>query len=173
LTFALAGALWRTDVRTRWLDHATDWCWRELEKEEEPHTYTVVFALRFLDAVPDADRALAEIDRIRPRLDQKGCMPVQGGIEGEHVTPLDLSPRPHTRSRTLFTPEQVDYDLDRLQGEQQDDGGWDFNFLHWSAGQALDWRGSTTVNSLRHLHEHGRVTLPTAHRRGASPHSLE
>ena len=159
LTFAVAGALWRTQVRTDWLDRATAWCWEELESTDRPHTYTVVFALRFLDAVPDADRALASIDRLRPLLAEDGSMPVPGGIDGEAVTPLDLSPSVDTRSRQLFTPDQVTADLERVEGAQLEDGGWDFDFLHWSDGQALDWRGSVTVSNLRRLREHGRTTV--------------
>lgn len=158
LTFALAGALWQTKVRTEWLDRATEWCWTELEGVDEPHTYTVVFALRFLDSAPDGERALAVLDKLRPLLDESGCMPVPGGVEGERVTPLDLSPDPGTRSRTLFTDEQIEADLDRLEREQLDDGGWDFDFLHWSPGQALDWRGSLTVSNLYRLHKHGRIS---------------
>ncbi|MBO9523491.1 MAG: hypothetical protein J7518_18325 [Nocardioidaceae bacterium] len=159
LTFALAGALWQTDVRTPWLERATDWCWQELETEVRPHTYTVVFALRFLDAVPDADRAAAQVDRFRALVEADGAMPVPGGIEGEAVTPLTLSPRRGARSRRMFTPEQIAADLDRVEAEQLEDGGWDFDFLHWSAGQALDWRSSFTVSNLLRLHEHGRISL--------------
>jgi hypothetical protein len=158
LTFALAGALWRTKVRTEWLDRATEWCWAELGGVDQPHAYTVEFALRFLDAVPDEDRAHAVLDKLRPLLDDAGCMPVVGGIEGEQVTPLALSPEVGSRSRTLFTDEQVAADLDRLQREQLADGGWDFDFLHWSPGQALDWRGSFTVSNLRQLRDHGRTS---------------
>lgn len=140
----------------------SSWCrtvsrWQELEQAERPHTYTVVFALRFLDAVPDRARASAAIDRFGPLLDQDGGMPVPGGIEGEHVTALDLSPHPGSLSRRPFTAAQIDAQLDRLASEQLDDGGWDFDFLHWSPGQALDWRGSVTVSNLRLLHDHGRL----------------
>ncbi|MDT3445122.1 hypothetical protein [Pseudofrankia sp. BMG5.37] len=163
LTFALAGALWATTVRPAWLERATAWCWQELEQAERPHTYTVVFALRFLDAVPDHDRACAAIERLKPLLDADGCIPVPGGIEGERVTPLDLSPQPGTRSRGLFSTEQIAADLDRLETDQLDDGAWDFDWLHWSPGQALDWRGSITVSTLQRLHDHDRVQVaPTA-----------
>ncbi len=159
LTFALAGALWQTTARPAWLARATRWCWQELERGDRPHTYTVVFALRFLDAVPEQDRAGAAIDQLRPLLDEYGCMGVPGGIQGEHVTPLDLSPHPNSRSRRLFTTAQIEAQLDRLENQQLDDGGWDFDFLHWSRGQVLDWRGSVTVSNLRRLHDHGRIQL--------------
>jgi hypothetical protein len=86
-------------------------------------------------------------------------MPVPGGIEGETVTPLTLSPHPGARSRRLFTPAQIAADLDRLEQTQLDDGGWDFDFLHWSPGQTLDWRSSLTVTNLHHLAAHHRLTL--------------
>ncbi len=159
LTFALAGALWRARSGHEWLARATTWAWAELEQTDEVDAYTIVFALRFLDAVPDDDRAVAVLDRIRPQLGPDGSIPVAGGIEGERVTPLDLSPRKEARSRALFTQAQVDADLDRLQREQLDDGGWDFDFLHWSPGQVLDWRGSVTVSALETLHEHRRIDL--------------
>jgi hypothetical protein len=162
LTFALAGALWGTKVRTAWLERATAWCWRELDQADRPDTYTVVFALRFLDAVPDPGRARVMIERLKSLLDEDGCIPVPGGIEGERVTPLDLSPHPGTRSRRLCSTQQVAADLDRLEAQQLDDGGWDFNFLHWSPGQTLDWRGSVTVSNLRHLHDHGRIEFTPA-----------
>lgn len=162
LTFALAGALWRTEVRSSWLERATEWCFRELENDEDPFAYTVVFGLRFLDAAPDADRALTIIDRLRPLLDDDGCMPVAGGIEGERVTPLDLSSLPGSRSRAMFSDEQIADDLNRLEEEQLDDGGWDFDFLHWSPGQANDWRGSYTVSNLRRLLQHDRITFDAA-----------
>jgi EmrB/QacA subfamily drug resistance transporter len=91
---------------------------------------------------------------------EDGCIPVPGGIEGEHVNPLDLSPHPGSRSRRLFDTGQIAADLKRLETHQLEDGGWDFDFLHWSPGQALDWRGSFTVNALCRLHEHGRIQLP-------------
>ncbi len=161
LTFALVGALWRTETRNAWLDRATNWCWRELENDARPFAYTVVFGLRFLDAAPDVNRALHIIDRLRPLLDEDGCIPVAGGVEGERVTPLDMSGRSGSRSRSLFTEAQIAADLDRLEREQREDGGWDFDFLHWSPGQVNDWRGSYTVSNLRRLLHHDRIHFDT------------
>lgn len=59
----------------------------------------------------------------------------------------------------MCSTEQVAADLDRIEGQQLEDGGWDFAFLHWSPGQALDWRGSLTVSNLKRLHDHGRIEL--------------
>ena len=157
LTFAIAGLLWRAGAGKRWLDAATEWCWGQLEGDEPAGGYTVKFAIDFLDAVPDPPRAAAALERLRPALDADGCLDVPGGTENERLTPLDLSPRPGSPSRTLFTDAQVDADLDRLEAAQRDDGGWTVEYLQWSPGQALEWRGIATVLALGVLRENGRV----------------
>jgi hypothetical protein len=62
-----------------------------------------------------------------------------------------------TRSRALFTQEQIETDLDRLEQGQQDDGGWTFDWLEWSPGQSVAWRGAITLRALSTLAAHGRI----------------
>ena len=155
LTFALAGKLWQAGAGKGWLDAATDWCWRELEGDEPAGGYMVEFALDFLDAVPDPPHAAAAVERLRPALDADGCIDVPGGTENERLTPLDLSPRPGSPSRALFTDEQIEADLVRLEAGQRDDGGWTVEYLQWSPGQALEWRSIATVLALGVLRETG------------------
>ena len=78
-------------------------------------------------------------------------------VEGEKIATLDLSPRPGSPSRALFTEPQITADLDRLEREQMEDGGWDFDFLHFSPGQVVEWRGIVTVGALSMLRAHGRI----------------
>ncbi|MEV6287733.1 hypothetical protein [Kribbella sp. NPDC051770] len=151
LTYAIAGKLWQAGSTHPWLPKATEWCWTALEQADGVGGYTVKFALDFLDAVPDPARAAAAIERFRPALDGTGSLAVEGGTENEKITPITLSPHPGTPSRALFTADQLDADLDRLAAGQHDDGGWDVDYLHWSPGQALDWRGIATVQALTTL----------------------
>ncbi|MEV6906732.1 hypothetical protein [Amycolatopsis sp. NPDC051071] len=157
LTYALAARLWRLGVRHPWLEKATAWCWNQIDAIENPAGYTVKFALEFLDAVPDPARAAAAVDRFRPAIRDDGTVSVEGGIENEHIHPLDLSPRPSAPSRALFGDKTIATDLDRLEGEQLEDGGWDFHFLHFSPGQIVERRGVVTLGAIRTLREHGRV----------------
>ena len=160
LTFALAGALWRAGSGEPWLRRATDWCWAKLERPDELDAYAVKSALDLLDAVPDERRAGEAIERLRPKLGPDGSMRVSGGIENERLTPLALSGRPGARSRVLFTDDQIDADLDLLEDEQQDDGGWTFDWLGWSPGQSVECRGVMTLRALIRLAAHGRIELP-------------
>jgi hypothetical protein len=151
LTFALAGALWEAGSGEPWLRRATDWCWARLDGPDELGAYGVKSALDFLDTVPDEPRASAAIERLRPRLGTDGSIPVSGGTEDERLTPLTLSERPGGRSRALFTDDQIEADLDRLEDGQQDGGGWTFDWLDWSPGQSVETRGAVTLRALRIL----------------------
>ncbi|WP_063060153.1 hypothetical protein [Nocardia sienata] len=157
LTYALAARLWQLGARHSWLDTATTWCWNQIEAIDKPVGYTVEFALQFLDAVPDPARAAAAIELLRPAIRTDGTVPVEGGIENEHIKPLDLSPRPTAPSRALFDDSTITAELERLEHEQLADGGWDFHFLHYSPGQIVEWRGLTTLAALRTLREHRRI----------------
>jgi hypothetical protein len=162
LTFVLAARLWEAGTDDPWLHRATDWCWARLERPETLSGYWVKFSLDFLDHVPDGARAASAIDRLRRQLGPDDSVPVPGGVEGERLTPLALSPRPGLRSRRLFGEGRIDAGLDALEAGQRDDGGWDFDFLHWSEGQAVEWRGVVTLQALGSLAAHERIRLPRA-----------
>jgi hypothetical protein len=158
LTFAFVAAFTGRGLGGDWLERATAWCWSRLEAGEPLSAYWTKFALAFLDRADDADRARPALERLGAGLDASGSLPVPGGTEGERLTPLALSDAPGTRSRALFTAAQIEADLDRLEAGQQDDGGWTFDWLAWSAGQAIEWRGTLTVQALATLLAHGRIT---------------
>jgi hypothetical protein len=139
-----------------WLERATDWCWRSIEATERPSGYWLKFALAFLDATADAERAHAAIASLAGRVDPSDVQPV-GGTEGERLRPLDLSPRPGSRSRALVTDAQIEAHLDAVQSEQRQDGGWMFDWLAWSPAQTADWRGIITIRALTWLRDNGRV----------------
>jgi hypothetical protein len=157
LTFGVAAVLLRAGRRSAWLDTASAWCWARAERPDELGAYWVKFALGFLDAVPDDARARAAVEGLRPRVGPDGTIPVPGGTDDERLTPLTLSPHPGSRSRALFPDALVAADLDRLEQGQQDDGGWTFDWLDWSAGQRVEWRGGMTVHAVRTLADHGRL----------------
>jgi hypothetical protein len=158
LTYGLAAGLWRLGVETPWRERGTEWCWERIENGGAGG-YAVKFALGFLDAVPDEDRVRRAIETLGARIEPDGTIPVPGGTEDERLTPLALSPHPGSRSRSLFAEEMIEADLDRLAAGQAPDGGWTFDWLAWSPGQEVEWRGAVTVNALRTLAEHSRIEL--------------
>jgi hypothetical protein len=159
ITYAFAAVLHDAGSGEPWLQRGTEWSWAQLEHPDDLGAYAMKFALAFLDAVPDERRAVSTIERLRPLLGDDGSLPVPGGAEAERLTPLALSPKPGSRSRALFTHAQIEADLDRLEEAQQEDGGWMFDWLAWSPGQTVEWRGILTVLALSTLAAHGRIEL--------------
>ena len=153
MTYALAGLLRRAGLASESMEA---WCWERIEGGELGG-YALLFGLQFLDAVDDGPRAEAAIERLRPQLDADGSVPVRGGVEGERLSALHLSGPPGSRSRALFTPEQIAAGLDELEAGQLQDGGWEFDFLHWSPGQVVEWRGIYTFDALRTLSAEERL----------------
>ena len=157
LTLGLAAALYAGGVTDdEWLSVASEWCWSSIEAAEHPRGYWLKYALAFLDAVPDDQRARAAIASLADTVDTSAVAPV-AGVEGEALRPLDLSPRPGSRSRGLVGEDQIQGHLDRVESEQQQDGGWMFDWLAWSPAQTNDWRGNVTIRALTWLRDNGRL----------------
>ena len=156
LTFALAAVLHSGAVTDdEWLARATDWCWRGIDATAQPAGYWLKFACAFLDSVPDEERARAAFRTLATRVDPTAIAPVGGG-EGEALRPLDLSPRPGSRSRELVSDALVERHLDEVAEQQQPDGGWMFDWRAWSPAQTADWRGVVTIRALTWLRDNGR-----------------
>jgi hypothetical protein len=156
LTLALAASLHAGRViDDEWLDRATNWCWRSIDTAEQPGGYWLKFACAFLDAVDDEQRARAAIASLSDRVDASAVAPI-GGVEGEALRPLDLSPRPGSRSRGLISEDRIEAHLDAIESEQRQDGGWMFDWRAWSPAQTTAWRGIVTIRALTWLRDNGR-----------------
>jgi hypothetical protein len=136
-----------------WTVRATDYCMREIARADGPmHAIELRFSLWLLDSLvgvrPDA---AAELRRLAEQIPEDGVLAVEGGIEGEAMHPLDLSPEPGRPLRDLLPANAIKADLDRLTALQHDDGGWDVDFMTHSAAGALEWRGYETVRAVQIL----------------------
>lgn len=161
-TAANAAALHALGARHPWLDGADAFLWARIDALDVGTTeptpglgYDVRFSIAFLDAVPDEQRATAALERLAPGLRASGLVATER--KGDVHAPLDLSPWPGTRSRRLFTTEELETDLDALAGGQDHDGGWRFPWPAWSDGATQEWRGVVTLHALRVLRANGRL----------------
>jgi hypothetical protein len=157
LTFAFAAVLHAGGVvNDAWLAQGTEWCWRAIEATPRPSAYWLKYACAFLDAVPDEDRARGALTSLATTVDPTAIAPA-GGADGEALRPLDLSPHPGSRSRDLVTQEHIEAHLDAVEAEQQEDGGWMFDWPAWALAQTADWRGNVTIRALVWLRDNGRL----------------
>ena len=143
-TAANAAALHALGHEHPWLERADAYVWRRVEARDFlDSSYDVLFTIWFLGAVPDAARAEAALDALRPQL-------------AGQLT-LDHAPLPGSRARRLFEPAKVERELDALEAGQLDDGGWTFDFPAWAPGPEQEWRGIMTLRALVLLRDNGRL----------------
>jgi hypothetical protein len=137
-----------------WLRRATDWARREIAALDGPRdAIEFSYVLQLLDALEERD----ELGRLGAHLPPDGTLAVTGGKPDEAMRPLDFSPEPGRPMRDLFESRTIEADLDRLEAEQHDDGGWDVDWMHWSPAGGLEWRGWATVRAVRILRANGRL----------------
>jgi hypothetical protein len=155
-TAANAAALHRLGVEHPWLEGADEFLFRWLDRLDLTSAppgpgvgYDVRYAVLFLNAHPDAQRAEAALDALARGLDR--AVALEPGASGDVQTPLDVAPHPGDRARRLFDTTTIDGHLDALAAAQQDDGGWTFGWEGWSPAGTLEWRGILTVGALRTL----------------------
>jgi hypothetical protein len=140
-----------------WLERATRYCLGAIDAiHEAPFAYVLAFSLRFLDAVHDRrPEAPGLLRRLGSYIPANGVLPVTGGTESEVLLPLDVAPYPHRPVRDLYAAEVISADLERLAGQQQEDGGWIVDYLRISPAGSLDWRGHVTVRAVETLRRNG------------------
>ena len=166
ITGQIASPLHARGFEHPWLERATEWMWSTIDEiaadagtglEGIGGGYQMLGVTRFLDRVPDRDRAAAAIDRVGPLLFDRGLVELDPDAAGETHGPLVFAPSPDSIARSLFDPATITVHLDRLVADQRDDGGWTFDWDAWSPAAEADWRGSVTVDALRTLQVNGRL----------------
>ena len=156
-TGMISGTLHARGDSHPWLSRATELMWSLIDGLAEPGPYELRGVTRFLDYVPDRDRARQAMERVGPMLTRPGLVALDPDEPGETHSPLDFAPLPDSLARTVFGDAVIKAHLDHLAAGQQPDGGWGFNWMAWSPAAQQDWRGSLTVDALVLLRDNGRL----------------
>ncbi len=156
-TGQIAGVLHSRGVTHPWLTRATEVMWERIGGLSEPAPYEMFGVLKFLECVPDRQRAQRAFDAVGPLILERKLVELDPWASGETHGVLSFAPKPESMARVLFDAATVDAHLDKLAAGQQDDGGWTFNWPQWSTAATLDWRGFMTVDALLVLRANGRL----------------
>ena len=156
-TAGIAGHLYERGVDHPWLEPATAFCWKALERDfDDIGPDDAVSILGFLEHVPDRDRAEAMFERLGKRIvDKLAALDPQAS--GYVKSPLEYAPNPDRIGRRLFDDATIDAHLDALAGKQQEDGGWPITWEPPSAAAVNEWRGFVTFRVLTVLDAYGRL----------------
>lgn len=162
-TAALAGLLYALGIEHPWVGAATEFCWTHLGSLTVTGSYDALPILRFLDHVPDQDRAEKAFIALREPLLATVELDLRAGGDAAHF-PLDFAPTPSGYGRRLFADDLIEAHLDALVDDQGPDGGWTFNWLAWTPVTEPEWCSNQTVARLKTLRAYGR--LSAAHQLG-------
>ncbi|MGH8934113.1 MAG: hypothetical protein ACRDZO_26600 [Egibacteraceae bacterium] len=155
-TAGLAGLLYRMGAEHPWLARATAYCWSALDAGLPDDAHALAQVLVLLEHVGDQDRARALVPAIAEQLPKASWYREDPGDKRYGVTPLHLAPTPASPWRRLFADDLVEGHLDRLERDQQPDGGWPILWEPPSHASTLEWRGIETLRALRALTAYGR-----------------
>ena len=156
-TAAIAALLHKRGFDHPWLVGAIGFCWRRIEAVGRTDPYEVRAVLPFLDHAPDRPRAEEAFSRVGPKVFEQGLVALDPGASGEVHMPLDFAPYPESLARGLFEDGVIELHLDALAADQEEDGGWTFNWPEWNPATTLEWRGFVTVRALSILRAYGRL----------------
>jgi hypothetical protein len=161
-TAGLVGLLYQLGADHPWRSAGAAYCWQQLESGAVPgDAHALKEVLFFLEHVPDRDRADQCAAALAPNLASIPMFHLDPDAPGYGLSPLDVAPLATSRWRSLFTDAQIGAHLDRLQKNQQADGGWPITWEPPSQAAVFEWRGIVTLGALRTLTSYGRLTAGT------------
>jgi hypothetical protein len=161
-TAGLTGLLYQLGADHPWRSAGTGYCWQQLEAGGLPgDAHALKEALVFLEHVPDRDRADRHAAALASNLASIPMFHLDADTPGYGLSPLDVAPLATSRWRALFSDAQIGAHLDRLQKDQQEDGGWPITWEPPSQAALFEWRGVVTLGALRTLTSYGRLTAGT------------
>lgn len=156
-TAGLVGLLCKLSIDHPWVGRATRFCWDQLDEGLPDDAHALREVCTFLAHVPDRARAEAFIPMLTDRLPKASYFLADPTAEGYGLTPLTFAPAPDSRWRSLFADEVITGHLDRLERDQQPDGGWPIAWEPPGAAGTWEWRGIETLTALRVLAAYGRL----------------
>jgi hypothetical protein len=159
-TAAAIGWLRHAGVDAAWIDRAERWCWDELDGLGQLDQYQVEALAVLLPHAGETDRAASATSRLCSMLASGEVIsldPDAPAARPDAHTPLHVASRPDAVLRPAFEDEIMDRFLDRLAGEQLDDGGWSIAWPAPGPAAVAEWRAIVTIEALDTLRAYGRL----------------
>ena len=146
-TIAIAGYLNGFGVEHPWLTRATQTCLETLENGTIDEAHAFVAAAVFVERVPEAQPFASRLAEALPNAQMFLADP---DAEGYGVPPTKLP-------REWFDDALYDAHLDKLESQQEADGGWPVAWNPPGPGSLAAWRAILTIEALRTLKKNGRL----------------
>ena len=156
-TATLVALLHRLGVEHPWRERAERGCFAALERGSLGDAHAILCVLQFLQWVPDRARADRLIPPVTAALPAAQWYRSDPDDPGYGQPPTRFASEPESPWRALFDDALFNAHLDRLERDQQDDGGWPITWEAPGEGARFEWRGIETRHALRVLTAYGRI----------------
>lgn len=143
-----------------WVRRAAEWCWERILEEVPEDQYRVHSLAEFLITEPDQERARPVVAVLGEALASGRVVPLDPNAEppspDTHI-PLQYATAPEHPLRRFFSDAVIEGFLDRLVGDQQEDGGWPIDWPAPGTTATNEWRAIKTLEALQALSAYGRL----------------
>jgi hypothetical protein len=146
---AIAGYLHALGVSHPWLDRVTPNLFAEIERSPLDDAHAIHDALVFVRYAPGGE---AIVPRLRDALPKARWYLADPAAETYGLPPTKFP-------REWFDEALYAAHLDRLESEQQDDGGWPITWEPPGPAAVCAWRAIWTIEALRTLQRNGRLDV--------------
>jgi hypothetical protein len=146
-TTAIVGYLHEPGIEHRWLTLARESCSKAVESEPPKEAHQIHDAVVFAERAPGGARLLAKLAETLPQADFFRRDP----DDESYGLPPTRFPR------DWFDDDLYEAHLDRLESEQEDDGGWPIAWEPPGPASVCAWRAISTIDALRTLDANGRL----------------
>jgi hypothetical protein len=147
-TIAIAGYLNGLGVEHPWLTRATETCLHALEHETLGEAHEILAAAVFVERVPEAQQFAPRLAEALPNAQWFLADP---DAEGYGVPPTKFP-------REWFDDALYDAHLDKLESQQEEDGGWPVAWQPPGPASLAAWRAILTIEALQTLRKNGRLS---------------
>lgn len=159
-TAAIAAHAHALAVTHPWVDHATEYCFGEVEAGRIPAEAHAILALtRLVQTAPDRGRAELAARNLASALPTARFLKLDHESETYGVTPLEFAPTPDSIARSWFDDEILQGHLDQLERQQQPDGGWPISWRPPSEAAVHEWRAIRTLHAVNVLAAYDRAPI--------------
>jgi hypothetical protein len=142
----IAGYLHELGVEHAWLTRVTESCIELIEREPPAEAHEIHTAVAFAERAPGGDALLPRLAAALPKAQWFKSDPAD---EGYGLPPTRFP-------REWFDDALYEAHLDRLEADQQEDGGWTIAWEPPGPASVAAWRAIVTIDALRTLRENGR-----------------
>lgn len=162
-TAGLVGRLYQLGAEHPWMAAGARYCWAKLAADGLPtDAHALSEVLTFLEHTPERGRADEIAAGLPGHLAAVAMLQLDPEATGYGLSPLHFAPTPASPWRAIFTDAQIEGHLDKLERQQQPDGGWPLAWEPPSEASTLDYRGVVTLEALRTLTSYGRLDAPSS-----------